>query len=397
MKVKTKESNKLKNKKPKEWPKVAIIILNWNGWKDTIECLESVFRNTYPNYQVIVVDNGSTDGSIEKIKAWADGKQEVLTPEFTHPLYHLSHPPVKKSIPYIYYAREEAEKGGNFELEEKVTREWRGQKKPNSKELNSTSAYPLIFIQTSENLGYAGGNNVGIKYMLYKKNIDYFLLLNNDMIVDKIFLISLFCIPKNNNKIGVVGPKVYSYENFQEFYCAGCTIEMNILKKGFVFQRGRGKIDRGQYNIIEEMDYIDGCCLKVNCDVVKTIGLMDERYFLYFEDTDWILRMKHFGWKSLYIPQSIVWHKGSSTMGQNNPLKFYYMTRNKLLLLQKIFKIKFWFFLYPLLLGKAFITIFHLLFFKKKSDNKYVRVQALVNGHVDFVKRKFGIYKQMNR
>jgi len=77
MKVKTKESNKLKNKKPKEWPKVAIIILNWNGWKDTIECLESVFRIDYPNYQVIVVDNNSPNNSMEYIKAWAEGNLDV--------------------------------------------------------------------------------------------------------------------------------------------------------------------------------------------------------------------------------------------------------------------------------------------------------------------------------
>jgi len=78
------------------YSKVAIIILNYNGWKDTIECLESVLRNDYPNYQVIVVDNGSPNNSMKYIKAWAEGRQEVLTPEPTHPLYHLSHPPVKK-------------------------------------------------------------------------------------------------------------------------------------------------------------------------------------------------------------------------------------------------------------------------------------------------------------
>jgi GT2 family glycosyltransferase len=89
-------------------PKVAIIILNWNDWKDTIECLESVFRNSYPNYQVVVIDNGSTNGSMEKIKTWADGKQEVLTPEPSHPLYYLSHSPVQKPIPYIEYDRKTA-------------------------------------------------------------------------------------------------------------------------------------------------------------------------------------------------------------------------------------------------------------------------------------------------
>lgn len=76
------------NSAKQPFPKVSIIILNWNGWKDTIECSENVFRNTYPNYQVIVVDNGSTDGSMEKIKAWADGKQEVLTLKPNHLLYY---------------------------------------------------------------------------------------------------------------------------------------------------------------------------------------------------------------------------------------------------------------------------------------------------------------------
>ena len=144
---------------PKAWPKVTIIILNYNGWKDTIECLESVLRNDYPNYQVIVVDNGSPNNSIEYIKAWAEGRQEVLTPEPTHPLYHLSHPPVKKPIPYIYYTREEAEKGSDFELEEKLTKEWQKQRKFfNNKELIPTSPYPLIFIQTGENFRLSENN-----------------------------------------------------------------------------------------------------------------------------------------------------------------------------------------------------------------------------------------------
>jgi glycosyltransferase involved in cell wall biosynthesis len=89
-------------------PKVYILILNWNGWKDTIECLESIFRNSYPNYQVVVIDNGSTNGSIEKIKAWAGGEQEVEV-DPNNPLYNLSHPPVQKPIPSIEYDRKTAE------------------------------------------------------------------------------------------------------------------------------------------------------------------------------------------------------------------------------------------------------------------------------------------------
>lgn len=143
--IKSEEINKTKKKNIQKWPKVGIIILNWNGWKDTIECLESVFRNPYSNYQVIVVDNGSEDGSIEKIKAWTEGKQKILTSEPSHTLYYLSHPPVKKPISCIYYTREEAEKSGNFELEEKITKEWQERRKSNNKELDTTSSCPLTF------------------------------------------------------------------------------------------------------------------------------------------------------------------------------------------------------------------------------------------------------------
>jgi len=191
------------------YPKVAIIVLNYNGWKDTIECLESVLRNDYPNYQVIVVDNGSPDNSMEYIKAWAEGRQEVLTPEPNNPLYHLSHPPVKKPISYIYYTREEAENGGNFELEESLTKDWQEQRNFSNIELIPTSPYPLIFIQTGENLGFTGGNNVGIRYGLAKDDCDYFWLLNNDTVIDKNTLTEMVKLAESNEKIGMVGAKIF--------------------------------------------------------------------------------------------------------------------------------------------------------------------------------------------
>ncbi|MDF2953374.1 MAG: Glycosyltransferase [Thermodesulfobacterium sp.] len=198
---------------PKVRPKVAIIILNYNGWKDTIECLESVLRNDYPNYQVIVIDNGSPDNSMEYIKAWAEGRQEVLTPEPNHPLYYLSHPSVKKPIPYIYYTREETEKGGDFELEEKLTKEWQEQRKSNNKELIPTSPYPLIFIQTSENLGFAGGNNVGIRYVLAKDDFDSIVLLNNDTVICKNSITELMKAKNNLDNKAIYGGRIYYYSN----------------------------------------------------------------------------------------------------------------------------------------------------------------------------------------
>ena len=279
--MKIKEIDEAKKKSTQKWPKVAIIILNWNGWKDTIECLESVFRNTYPNYQVIVVDNDSTDDSIEKIKAWAEGKQEVLTPESTHPLYNLSHPAVKKPIPYIYYTREEAEKGGNFELEERVIREWQRRRKINSKELNPTSSYPLIFIQTGENLGFAGGNNVGIKYAMTKDNFDYIWLLNNDTVMNKDALAHLINNIKGCSGIGVVGSKLLKYHkyNFIQTTGGGRIFPWVGIEKGIAVN----KEDKGQWNKEIILDYITGASFLIKTDVVHHVGLIDENFFLYFD------------------------------------------------------------------------------------------------------------------
>jgi len=197
------------------YPKVAIIILNYNGWKDTIECLESVLRNDYPNYQVIVVDNGSPNNSMKYIKAWAEGRQEVLTPEPTHPLYHLSHPPVKKPIPYIEYNKKEAEKGGTPKLENSLMINWLNSKahlqdnSPNNS-VNPTTKYPLILIQTGSNLGYAGGNNVGIRYA-QKRDFEYIWLLNNDVVIDKDALTELLKLAESDKKIGIVGSKLLYY------------------------------------------------------------------------------------------------------------------------------------------------------------------------------------------
>ena len=91
-------------------PKVLILVLNWNGWQDTIECLESVFKNAYLNYQVAVVDNNSDDNSVEKIIRWADGEQKACTLDPLHPLFKLINPPVKKPVSYIKYRSKDIDK-----------------------------------------------------------------------------------------------------------------------------------------------------------------------------------------------------------------------------------------------------------------------------------------------
>ena len=364
--IKAKETGEIKKKSIKEWPKVAIIILNWNGWKDTIECLESVFRNNYPNYQVIVIDNGSTDGSIEKIKAWADGKQEVLTPESTHPLYYLSHPPIKKTIPYIYYNREEAEKSGNFELEEKVTKEWQEQRKSDSKEINPTSSYPLILIQTGENLGFAGGNNVGIRYMLQDESVDYILLLNNDTIVEKNFLQQLVQARELAPKVGIVGGKILCYDDTSKVSHSAGFVNW-IIAKPFV----------KEFSESSDCDFVTGACFLIKRGVVKKLNkLLDEDYFLYWEDTDFCLRAKREGFTIHYEPKAVLFHKVSQSSGLQSRCKLalYYYTRNRFLFIRRngslLYKLIF-FFLYSVV-GVPFFIFKSIFIFNKKFNQEEI-------------------------
>jgi len=358
MEVKTKESNELKNKKSIEWPKVAIIILNWNGWKDTIECLESVFRNTYPNYQGIVVDNGSTDGSIEKIKAWAEGKQEVLTPELNHSLYHLSHPPIEKPIHYIYYSREEVEKGDNFKKGVELISDW------NIKNKRISIQYPLVLIQIDKNLGFGGGNNVGIEYYIFSKNdYDYILLLNNDTIVKPNFLNEL--IKYYNGETGICAPIIFKYYKPNEIWSSG----------------GKYNIFLGTYShIITEIkekqrhtDFITGCCWLIKIEVLKKIGLLEDAYFLYSEDTDYCYRLKRAGYKLKIISSSVIFHKVNKTTSKNLPLMFYYLHRSKLMFIYKNYKgFKKYFYL-MINIAIRYLRIFEYFTKGKKSISKSIR------------------------
>ncbi|WP_242656389.1 glycosyltransferase [Desulfofundulus thermosubterraneus] len=176
-------------------PSVFIIILNYNGWQDTVECLESVQRLTYPNYRIVVIDNGSTDGSMEKIKAWAAGELRVESKFFTYD-------PSTKPVRWIEYDRVTAEAGGLPELEAEIEA-----LPPNRR---------MVLIQTGANLGYAGGNNVGIRYSINSVS-DYIWLLNNDTVVHKSALKTMVDIAEKVLRIGIVGSKILYYVSVKPY------------------------------------------------------------------------------------------------------------------------------------------------------------------------------------
>lgn len=198
-------------------------------------------------------------------------------------------------------------------------------------------------ISSASNLGYTGGNNLGIKYAANTYDSDYFLLLNSDTSVDKNFLKELYFCVKNDPKIGLASPKIYfakGYEYHQKSYqkedlgrviwYAGGKIDWKNLAS---FHPGVDEPDRGQFENMTETDFATGCAMLISREAIERVGLLDNRFFLYSEDVDYSLKVKKAGLKVVYCPQAVLWHKiSSSTGGTGSTLQQYYQTRNRLLL-----------------------------------------------------------------
>ncbi len=288
--------------------RVAIIILNWNGWKDTIECLESLYQINYSNFDVIVVENDSHDESIDKIRKYASGQINVKSDFFE---YNSSNKPIK----ILEYTKKETE-----HLIEEI----------NFIELSSKR---LFLIKNYANYGFAEGNNIGIRFVVNTLNPDYILLLNNDTVVDKNFLEEMVNIGETNTDIGIIGPKIYYYNEQNTIWCIGGKIDWKFARGLHV---GINEVDNGQYNEMREFDYVSGSAFLIKKGVVDEIGLMDKNFFFYFEESDWALRASQKEYRSVYVPKAKVWHKVSkSGGGVSKEIGLYYITRNRWLFMKK--------------------------------------------------------------
>jgi GT2 family glycosyltransferase len=251
--------------------KVAIILVAWNNWKDTEDCLLSLQKLDTKglDIEVIVVDNGST----------------------THPISRIS-----KKFPKVH------------------------------------------IIEHPTNIGFSGGNNIGIKYALSKGAL-YIWLLNNDTFVDPQACLTLVD-SLVENRGGVVGSKIYfspGYEYHRDRYkesdrgkvlwFAGGIIDWDNM---YASHRGVDEVDNGQYDSSEGTPFITGCSMMFTSDVVKKVGMLNESYFLYYEDVEFCLRAKDAGFNLGYVPTSKIWHKNSgSSDGPGGTVQEYYQTRNR--------------------------------------------------------------------
>lgn len=183
----------------------------------------------------------------------------------------------------------------------------------------------IHFIQNDDNLGYAGGNNVGIKFSL-EKGADLVLILNPDITLrtDTISNLVRELVAKNAD---VAGPKIYFKGSSKIWFAGGILDKKNALG----VHRGVDEEDRGQYNKAEEVDFITGAAILIKREVFEKIGYFDENYFLYLEDLDFCLRAKKSGFRVLYAPVALAFHENAKSTGLGSSLQDYYISRNRML------------------------------------------------------------------
>lgn len=243
------------------------------------------------------------------------------------------------------------------------------------KNLSLSKAYQkagVELIRSEANLGFTGGNNLGITYAREKYDPDYFLLLNNDTKVDPDFLNQLYKRAAREESACLICPKIYfekgyeyhamSYsarEKGKVFWYAGGSIDWPNLS---AHHRGVDEIDRGHFDEQKSSDFCTGCCLLIPRQAIEVVGLLDKNYFLYLEDVDYSLRAKAAGFNLCFEPQSIIWHKNAgSSGGAGNSTSVYYQTRNRL------------FFAFKYASLKIRLTAFKMLLQNLFSKNKYER------------------------
>lgn len=192
--------------------------------------------------------------------------------------------------------------------------------------------FPAVtVIENGANLGFAGGNNVGLRWAL-ERGSDYALLLNNDTTVASDFLRRLVSAAESDPQVGIAGPTIYYYDRPDRIWSAGGSID---------WQRGRTRMlalderDGGQLGAEPRpVDFVTGCALLVKRAVLERVGLLDERFFTYYEETEWCVRARRAGFHIIHVPPAKIWHKIPLDARDSSPAVHYYMVRNRLLFLK---------------------------------------------------------------
>ncbi len=266
-----KKLQKQKPWKPHRKPLVYIILLNWNNYELTEDCIKSLRKITYPNHRIIVVDNGS--------------QHDV---------------PRLKKLKKLYG-------------------------KPRD----------VILIKNEKNLGFAEGNNVGIRHAL-KNNAEYVLLLNNDTVVDPRFLDILVDEAEKDPATGAVSPLIYYYDEQKneqkKVWYAGASFN---FWHGDSRHQHLNEIDHGQFRTVSNTTYGSGAALLVKQKVLREVGILDAYLFIYYEEADLCVRASRKGYAIKFVPQAKVWHKVSASTKKASPFMIRQNIRNRFIFMRK--------------------------------------------------------------
>ena len=195
---------------------------------------------------------------------------------------------------------------------------------------NIAQRYPQIrVIKSGQNRGFAGGNNLGILAAQGK----YVFLINNDTFFKDFKVQTLIDRIESSPKIGIVCPKIRFAWNDNPIQYAGYMPLSKVTVRNSAI--GFGEDDHGQYDTAHPTPYAHGAAMLIRRDAIEKVGLMPECYFLYYEELDWSMMFSRAGYQIWYEPKCTIYHKESQSTGQNSPLRTYYLTRNRLLLVQR--------------------------------------------------------------
>lgn len=295
-----------------EQPLVISVILNTNRREDTLQCIASLMQSNYVNHTAIVLDNSSTDGSVEAI--------------------HGEFPSVE-------------------------------------------------IIELEENRGYAGNNNVGIKAAL-RQGADWVFVLNEDTISDPECLTKLVEVGEGSGQIGIVGPMVYHHDEPDVIQSAGGLLGPYWES----IHLAKDEPDNGQFTLPRDVEWISGCAIMVRRETIEEIGAIDDRFFYFWEETEWCVRATKAGWRVVHVPAAKLWHKGVQRNYRPKPSLMYYTTRNRFLLLSKhSAPLQAW-------LSAWFQSLRTLISwtFKPKWRSRRKHRDALLLGIVDFLRHRWG-------
>lgn len=309
------------------FPCVVAIVLNWNAWRDTVACVESLLDSSHVPDRIVICDNGSLDDSVARLIEWARGRTT------------LSH----------FHSPDEALSA-------------------------APSTSPVVLVQIAQNGGYAHGNNVGIRYAIERFGAEFVWILNNDTIVEREALGHMIEVATADPSAGIVGSKLLRYDAPETIQALGGGYIVPILCHDTQLGSGRNASVAGTTPIV--LDHLVGASLLVRAEAVRRVGLIDESYFLYREETDWCIRMRRAGWKLYCCTKATVWHKQSHAIGFKSPLHDYYAVRNMLRLVWKF---------YPAAMPTAFGYFALRSIVPKLFRWEIARLMAVVRAYADFV------------